>query len=639
MLEFLFYIALAGLVSGQNYRSIAQAPSLVQGSLGPHVDDASSFLRQYDVQAMAACQSLVTAQWDYATNVTEKGAELAMQELLRELRDIYSRTLVCPAPGTEFALSGLVSAAAAATRTSHRCTLRLDPELTGIMRTSRDPPLLSFAWRAWRDAVGPPSKHRYIRLVQLSNIAARRNGFRDVGEQWRAEFEQDISSGLGTGLMEAAARAWHRLEPLYRQLHAYVRRRLAVYYGAALVKHRAPIPAHLLGNMWAQSWSGIEDLVMPFPNKKLPDVSLELSRQGYTPLGMLQVAESWFTSIGLPAMPEDFWRRSILHRPTDRPILCGASAWDFCDGRDYRIKMCANPSFSDFISAHHELAHVQYYMHYATQPTLFRDGANPALHEAVGEMVGLAVTSPDHLQFLGLFPGNQTNDEEVHLNYLMRLALDKIAFIPFSYLVDLWRWRVFAGEWEANELNERWWQLRVTLQGVAPPVKRSPVDFDPATKRHIATHRPYIGYMVSGLLQFQLFQALCRASGHRGELHRCDLQNRREAGRLLSQIMSMGASKPWPEILSVINGGVPAQLMDPEALIEFFQPLEQWLRVQNGRDGLEGWDVTGLESGRRKYNVDPRHISHSLPQHRRTTPEELLFAQLPELPDKEPHFS
>ncbi|XP_065336215.1 angiotensin-converting enzyme-like isoform X2 [Cloeon dipterum] len=628
-----------------------------------HTLEASDFLRQYEVQSVGSCKALVTAQWDYATNVTTGGAAYAaseqsrydkfvrsawrraessvhwrslsvsqpriyrqflrlamraretsagltdetakeMENLLSEMRDIHSKSHVCPAPGLENAIAVLTgNYNNLYSSPLQRCSLHLDPELVSILKTSRDPVMLTFAWKSWRDVVGPPSKPRFLRLVELSNIAARRNGYRDAGEQWRVEFEQDIAPGAGPGLEQAAASAWAQIEPLYRQLHTYVRRKLSVRYGEDLVRPRGPIPAHLLGNMWSQSWTAVEEFVMPYPFKRLPDVSAELSRQGYTPLSLLQVAEQWFTSLGLPAMPNEFWRKSIIQKPLDRPILCSSSAWDFCDGIDYRLKMCASPTYADFVSAHHELAHVQYYMHYAAQPPLFREGANPAFHEAVGEMVTLTVTNPDHLQRLGLFAGNNSSDEEIHINYLMRIALEKLAFVPYSYIVDLWRWKVFSGEYSAKELNERWWQLRLGIQGIAPPVRRSERDFDIAAKKHVVTHRPYIGYMVSSLLQFQILQALCRTAGHRGNLHRCDLQNRREAGKLLSQLMSSGSSKPWPEVLRDLTGGDQA-LLDPRALLEYFTPLEQWLRVQNGREGLERWDLN--DPGMRKDHIYPR---------------------------------
>ncbi|XP_059473933.1 angiotensin-converting enzyme-like [Neocloeon triangulifer] len=618
-----------------------------------HISEANEFLRQYEVQSVGACKALVTAQWDYATNVTTRGAEYAaaeqsrfdkfvrsawrraessvhwralsvsqpriyrqflrlgmraretaglpddlakeMQDVLSEMRDIQSKSHVCPAPGLENAIAVLTGNYNNLYSTPlQRCSLHLDPELVSILKTSRDPVMLAFAWKSWRDVVGPPSRPRFVRLVELSNTAAKRNGFRDVGEQWRSEFDQDLLPGTGPNVMEAAGAAWAQIEPLYRQLHAYVRRKLAQQYGEGVVRPRGPIPAHLLGNMWSQSWAAVEDLVTPFPFKRLPDVSAEMARQGYTPLGLLQVAEQWFTSLGLPSMPADFWRKSIIQKPLDRPVLCGSSAWDFCDGVDYRLKMCATPTYADLVAAHHELAHVQYYMHYAAQPTLFREGANPALHEAVGEMVTLAVTNPDHLQRLGLFPGNNSNDEEIHMNYLMRVALEKLAFVPYSYIIDLWRWKIFSGEFGYKEMNERWWQLRLGIQGVAPPAKRSERDFDAAAKKHVVTHKPYIGYMVSSLLQFQMLQALCRAAGHRGHLHRCELQNRREAGKLLSQVMSSGSSKAWPEVLRELTGGDSA-LLDPRAMLEFFTPLEQWLRVQNGREGLEPWDLNDPE--------------------------------------------
>ncbi|KPI96727.1 Angiotensin-converting enzyme [Papilio xuthus] len=166
--------------------------------------------------------------------------------------------------------------------------------------------------------------------------------------------------------------------------------------------------------MWAQNWKSIMDLVMPFPTSPALDVTSELLRQGYTPLRMFQVGEEFFTKMGLKPLPPEFWRSSVLTRPR-RPAQCSASAWDFCNRIDYRIKQCTEVTTQDLVSTHHELAHIQYYLQYADQPQLFRDGANPAFHEALANAATLSVYNMPHLYRLGLYNNKSVTEQPLQL--------------------------------------------------------------------------------------------------------------------------------------------------------------------------------------------------------------------------------
>lgn len=207
---------------------------------------------------------------------------------------------------------------------------------------------------------------------------------------------------------------------------------------------------------------------------------------------MFKISEEFFTSIGMKPLPDSFWTNSIIERPTDgRELVCHASAWDFCNGKDFRIKQCTDITMRDLITTHHEMGHIQYFIQYAHQPYVFREGANPGFHEAVGDVLALSVSTPSHLKQIGLLE-EIVDDEEGDLNYLMALALDKIAFLPSGYLMDLWRWGVFSGEIGSDELNQKWWEYRLKYQGICPPVRRTEEDFDPGSKYHIAANVPYI---------------------------------------------------------------------------------------------------------------------------------------------------
>ncbi|CAK1593584.1 unnamed protein product [Parnassius mnemosyne] len=460
------------------------------------------------------------------------------------------------------------------------CDMQLDPEITRILAHSRIESELLYVWKSFRDQTGPKLKNSFMRYVQLTNQAAVDTGFRDAGEQMRAAYEDP-------SFRASAEEVYNQVAPLYKQLHAHVRRRLLQRYSSHGLRADGPIPAHLLGNMWAQNWKSIMDLVMPFPSSPSLDVTSEMLRQGFTPLRMFQMAEEFYTSMGLKALPPEFWRASLLARPQRAGVQCTASAWDFCNRIDYRIKQCTEVSMQDLVSTHHEMAHIQYYLHYAEQPQLFRDGANPAFHEAVANAATLSVYNAPHLQRLGLYNNKSHDQYEVSMNFLMAMALEKVAYLPFAFMVDQWRWSVF--EDGVQDMNARWWQMKLRYQGVIPPIPRTEADFDPGSKYHIISDQEYVKYFLATVLEFQIFEQMCRAAGHAGHLHECDVHRSRDAGRLLSEIMQAGSSKPASEIIRTMTRGKTNRI-SPEAIVKYFRPLELWLRVQNREEPVVGWN-------------------------------------------------
>lgn len=231
------------------------------------------------------------------------------------------------------------------------------------------------------------------------------------------------------------------------------------------------------------------------------------------------------------------------------------------------------------------MGHVEYFLQYKEQPVVFRGGANPGFHEAVGDVLALSVSTPKHLEAVGLLDEVVENDE-ADINYLMSIALDKIAFLPFGYLMDLWRWGVFDGSTQPESYNEDWWKLRLDYQGIIPPTERTESDFDPAAKYHIPADVPYIRYFISFVIQFQFHKALCDAAYHTGPLYKCDIYQSEEAGTLLADMLKTGSSKPWPEAMEAITG---QRDMSALPLVEYFQPLIDWLEEQN-RDEVLGWE-------------------------------------------------
>jgi peptidyl-dipeptidase A len=448
-------------------------------------------------------------------------------------------------------------------------------DLEHVMAISRDPEELERAWAGWH-AIAPPMKARYSRMVELANDGAREMGFADVGAMWRSNYDMkpdEFSAELD--------RLWAQVRPLYVSLHAYVRTQLLKKYGAAVIPADGAIPAHLLGNMWAQDWANIYPLVAPPNADQGYDLSEILKAKKIDPLAMVHYGERFFMSLGFAALPQTFWERSMFVKPQDRDVVCHASAWDIDYVDDLRIKMCIEQSAEDFSTIHHELGHNFYQRAYDTQPPLFRNSANDGFHEAIGDTIALSVT-PAYLKEIGLL--ENVPPESSDLGLLMHKALEKVAFLPFGLMIDKWRWEVFSGKITPAEYNQRWWELRKQYQGIAPPIPRSEANFDPGAKYHVAANVPYARYFLADILQFQFHRALCREAGYKGPLNRCSIYNNKKAGVRLNKMLEMGQSRPWPEALEAMTG---EKQMDATAIIDYFAPLKVWLDEQNQRDGAK----------------------------------------------------
>ena len=447
-----------------------------------------------------------------------------------------------------------------------------------IVRTSRDPRELLETWSGWH-SVARPMNGDYARLVELTNEGARELGYTDAGALWRSKYDMPPDA-----LAAEMDRLWLEVRPLYRALHGYVRWNLTRKYGEKVVAPGQPIPAHLLGNLWAQEWGNIYDLVAP---ENVPALGFDLTRvlqrrNDIDALAMVRMAAQFFTSLGFAPLPQTFWERSLFVKPRDREVVCHASAWNIDDLDDLRVKMCIEKTADDFTTIHHELGHNFYQRAYKTLPFLYRNSANDGFHEAVGDTIALSVT-PEYLMKIGLIEKQPPVAADIAL--LLREALNKVAFLPFGLVIDKWRWEVFAGQVGPEEYNQRWWSLRQEYQGIAPPAARGAEEFDAGAKYHVAANVPYARYFLARILQFQFHRALCRVAGLEGPLHRCSVYGNKAAGEQLHGMLALGQSRPWPDALEMISG---ERHMDATALLDYFAPLQSWLDEQN--EGHEvGW--------------------------------------------------
>ncbi|XP_065226305.1 angiotensin-converting enzyme-like [Planococcus citri] len=598
-------------------------------------DEIFKILAQIDVSASQQCNINVKTQWDFETNVNDASQIRALEqqlaysefqrrvhniaekidkwdirdlELLRQLRylSVVGPSVLPPDQLNRYnrLINDMLAIYNTATVCDQedplKCGLRLE-DLNVIMARSRDWDELQHVWIEWHRKTGQQIRELYVQLVDLSNYAAQLNNFTDTSEYWMFPFEMyDFRNEM--------ERVWDQIRPLYEQLHAYVRRKLRDLYGPEKISREAPLPAHILGNMWGQSWENILDVTIPYPGKNFLDVTPEMLKQGYTPEAMYRVAEEFFVSMNMSAMPPEFWSKSVFEEVPGRPVICQPSAWDFCNGIDYRIKMCTRITMKDFVTVHHEMAHIQYFLHYGKLPKVYRDGANPGFHEAISEAISLSVSNPKHMQTLGLVL-TSVDDVPHNINFLFHLAMDKLTFLPFSLALDMWRWDIFSGYTRKERYNCHWWDLRERLSGVKPPVLRSEIDFDPGSKYHVPANIPYVGYYFGTVLEFQIFRALCKAAGQyvendaRKPLHKCDIYRSREAGSILRRLMESGSSLPWQETLRLAIG---ENRLDASAVRDYFKPLEEWLRNENLRTGeFVGWVYDGDYC---KYSIETANL-------------------------------
>ena len=479
-------------------------------------------------------------------------------------------------------------------------------ELEDVLRSSRDYDAQLDAWQGWH-TIAQPMRKDYTRFVELVNEGSKEMGFADTGEMWRSGYDMTPAE-----IAAETDRLWGQVKPLYEQLHCYTRTKLQATYGVEKGQVNGLLPAHLMGNMWQQDWGNLWDMLEPYKGAGSLDITGALEKQyqadyqaalakagpgpGTDKLfqaereAQLQVAkqmteraQDFYTSLGMPKLPESYWTKTQFIKPMDRDVVCHASAWDMNMSGDVRTKMCIKPNEEDFTTIYHELGHVYYYLAYNKLPPLFQTGAHDGFHEAIGDTMVLAMT-PDYLKSIGMV-GEQQQSNEALINAQMRMALAKVSFMPFGLMIDRWRWGVFDGSIKPTDYNKAWWELKAKYQGVAPATARGEDFFDPGAKYHVPGNTPYTRYFLSHVLQFQFYKALCDASGFKGPLYECSFYGNPEAGKRYWAMLSKGASQPWQQTMKELTGG---EKMDASAVLEYFAPLQTWLKEQNAGQQC-GW--------------------------------------------------
>lgn len=602
--------ALSTPAAAQSHKT-APAPAPAEPP-APTAADADAFVAQVEKDFYAFNLTANRVAWINATYITDdtdalaaeygaRGTEMAVKYALEAAKfqdvpdlspdtkrklDILRAAITLPAPTRAGAADELseIATRIGSEYGKGKGTLHGQPisgsDIEAEMGTSRNPDDLKEMWISWHDNVGAPMHDDYAKMVGIANEGAVELGYKDVGAMWRSNY--DMPPDQFAALTD---KLWGQVKPLYDALFTYVRRKLSEKYGAAVQDRTGPIRADLLGNMWAQEWGNIYDVVAPPGSGEIGyDIGDLLKTKGYDWKKMVETGEGFYSSLGFAKLPSTFWQRSLFLKPADREVQCHASAWDLDDKDDLRIKMCIKVNADDFVTIHHELGHNYYQRAYKDQTLLYRNGANDGFHEAIGDFIALSIT-PEYLVQIGLLDPSRVPSEDKDIGLLLRQAMDKVAFLPFGLLIDKWRWGVFAGTIKPEHYESAWNALRLQYQGVVPPVPRDETRFDPGAKYHIPNNVPYTRYFLARLLQFQFFKAACEQAGWKGPLHRCSFYGNKAVGERLNQMLTLGASMPWPDALEKFTG---SREMSGEAIVEYFAPLKAWLDQQNQGEA-EGW--------------------------------------------------
>ncbi|XP_074048496.1 angiotensin-converting enzyme 2 isoform X2 [Macrotis lagotis] len=584
---------------------------------------AGEFLKNFNNEAEELSYQSSLASWDYNTNITEENIqkmneaaarwsefynlqsnasrkfslnEISDPQIKLQLKSLQQKGAAVLSAEKNARLNTILNTMSTLYSTGTVCNPRnpqecliLEPGLDKIMEESRNYYERLWAWEGWRAKVGKQMRPLYEEYVELKNELAKGNGYEDYGDYWRGNYEVEEQGAYAysrSQLMKDVEDTFQEIKPLYEQLHAYVRRKMIATYGS-IISEIGGLPAHLLGDMWGRFWTNLYSLTVPYPEKPNIDVTNTMKEQNWDAKRIFEEADKFFVSVGLPHMTEGFWNNSMLTEPNDgRKVVCHPTAWDLGKG-DFRIKMCTKVTMDDFLTAHHEMGHIQYDMAYTNQPYLLRSGANEGFHEAVGEIMSLSAATPTHLKALGLLPPTFQEDPETEINFLFKQALTIVGTMPFTYMLEKWRWMVFKGEISKEEWMKKWWEMKREIVGVVEPLPHDETYCDPAALFHVANDYSFIRYYTRTIYQFQFHKALCRIAQPSADLHKCDITNSIDAGRKLEAMLKLGRSEPWTKALENVVG---SKSMDAKPLLEYFEPLSTWLKEQN-KNAFIGWNT------------------------------------------------
>ncbi|XP_077562556.1 angiotensin-converting enzyme-like [Haemaphysalis longicornis] len=446
----------------------------------------------------------------------------------------------------------------------------------------------------------------FLEIVNVFTVESQTNGFSKPAGYMMSSYEW-------SSFREDTERLWNALLPLYEHVHAFARAQLVDRYGENHVSRTGPIQVHLLGTQGHLTAADMTGEMTTSPLGEHTLINPELANS--TALSTFKLAESFYVSLGFPKLPSSFWEKSILERPSssNTNFSCEPSAWDFCDGRDFRIRMCGGATAGDLQTALHEMGHVYYFMQYSHLPHVFRTGANPAFHEAVADALSwLAMRSPTFQRLVGL----RLSTNDAAMQRFFELATGHVGTLFHEIATSTWLWKVLDEPSVHDQVDSLYWDMRhvpsafcttsarslgfrmvfpnviywcsrLKYEGISPPAEHKKDHTYPPADYDFVAHVGRMKSMSSSVIQMQIIKFLCRAANHTGRLHECDIFGSKEAGKRLTEVLKLGSSKPFADVVMMIteDGG---KMVDPSAILEYFEPVFEWLKHKNHHRHV-GW--------------------------------------------------
>jgi peptidyl-dipeptidase A len=580
-------------------------PADPQPIAGSGTPDANRFLADFTPRFQTLYTTAQNAAWLAATDVSEPHTEASITaqkalnqfvgdkahiETLTRLRASAWRldpfttrqlnaafTLAADVPGTIPDLVAERTAAEArqsAAQDGYRFTVNTKQvtanDLDEILFDSADEPLRRAAWESSKE-IGKPLKEGLLNLRRLRNRCARELNYSSFFGLRVSDYQMSVPE-----LMSLASAALSQSRPLFEHLHCYAKHKLAAKYNKPVPRL---IPAHWLPNRWGQQWPGLEQAA-----------DLDPLFKDRTPEWIAHQAESFYTSMGFPTLPESFWAKSDLWdlpAGSARKKNAHASAWHIDLDQDIRSLQSIKPNADWFQTAHHELGHAHYFLSYSRPqvPILLRQGANRAFHEAIGELIALACTQRPYLAQIGILNASAAADAEKNADtWLLAQAMDgsNIVFQPFTWgVMTGWEHDFYEHDLPSEKMNDRWWELARRHQGIEPPSPRPQDACDPATKTHINdTAGQYYDYAICSMIVYQLHGYIAR-NILKQDPRNCNYYGRKDVGEYLKALLSLGATRDWREVLRDFTG----EDLSARAMLDYYAPLTPIMQKLNrGRD-------------------------------------------------------
>ncbi|KAH8309653.1 hypothetical protein KR059_012861, partial [Drosophila kikkawai] len=501
------------------------------------------------------------------------------KDLLRTTHNFVSGQIVCPQEDC-----------------SVRGPLAMYPQIVNKNMRSKLYEELLVSWFSWRKTINEKelAKSTFIDYVRLLRIAATYNGHVTPSRTWYLYYDTENFQA------ELEAVVWE-IMPLYRELHAYLRHEVQIFYPKADTKSDGAISAPVMDQILSQDWYPHQFFRTPHHSRQhqLPSVHRRLEEVLVTPVKINRKAAEFFESLGLNNQSATFWDRwSRRMNDDDGGLECKSQVYYFPP--DVALRYCPKLDYKKMMQIHGTMSELQYNIYKLSQPFGLDTEPCPGFGAAIAETAILASGTPRHLERLHILL-NKSLSEEQSLNRLFRMGVHTLIAVPQYFINDKFLVDVMDGRIGVKDYNCAYWNLQDKFAGVQPPKQRNNKDFDLDFKfyRGLNPETSNTKKFLAEILGFQFYRSFCLASGQyrpgdpEYPLHNCDFYGSKEAGKKMRDMMKLGSSRHWRDVMEIATG---ERKLSGRGILEYFAPLFTWLKERNKQLEIEpGWDADECE--------------------------------------------